>query len=98
MRPACRAPACCSWSPAPGPARLLCCYTGSIRVEPFPVVIRCTSDPDKVDGKRRSKWSRALRVAEAFKARDTSAKAFIKGQGGLNRCAARVREIAWRRG
>jgi hypothetical protein len=68
--------------------------TTSMRVEPFAVVIRCTSDPDKVDGKTRSKWSRALRVAEAFKGRDASIQAFIKGQGGINGCAARVREIA----
>jgi hypothetical protein len=67
--------------------------TTSIRVEPFAVVIRCTSDPDKVDGKTRSKWSRALRVAGAFKGRDVSLKAFIKGQGGINKCAARVGEL-----
>jgi hypothetical protein len=65
----------------------------SMRVEPFAVVIQCTSEPDKVDGKSRSKWSRALRVAEAFKGRDTSITEFIKAQGGINRCAARVREI-----
>jgi hypothetical protein len=47
----------------------------SMRVEPFAVVIRCTSAPDKVDGKTRSKWSRALRVAEAFKDRGMSVKA-----------------------
>jgi hypothetical protein len=69
----------------------------SMRVEPFAVLIRCTSDPDKADGKTRSKWSRALRVAEAFKGRDTSIKAFIKGQGGINKCAARIQEIAMAR-
>jgi hypothetical protein len=37
-------------------------WTTSMRVELFAVAIRCTSDPDKVDGKTRSKWSRALRV------------------------------------
>ncbi len=36
--------------------------TTSMRVEPFAVVIRCTSAPDKVDGKTRSKWSRALHI------------------------------------
>jgi len=50
--------------------------------------------PDKVDGKTRSKWSRALRVAEAFKSWDESIKAFVKGQGGINGCAARIGEIA----
>jgi hypothetical protein len=67
--------------------------TTTIRVEPFAVLIRCTSTPDKVDGKTRSKWSRVLRVTEAFKGQDTSIKAFIKGEGGINKCAARVREI-----
>jgi hypothetical protein len=38
--------------------------TTSMRVEPFAVVIRCTSAPDKVDGKTRSKWSRALRYTQ----------------------------------
>ena len=68
--------------------------TISMRVEPLAVVVRCTSAPDKVDAKTRSEWSRALRVAEAFKARDTTLKGFVKGQGGINKCAARVREIA----
>jgi hypothetical protein len=62
--------------------------TTSMWVEPFAVAIRCTSTSDKVDGKTRSKWSRALRVAETFKARDTWVKAFIKGPGGgINKCA-----------
>ena len=38
--------------------------TTSMRVEPFALVIRCTSAPDKVDGKTRSKWSRALRYTQ----------------------------------
>jgi hypothetical protein len=55
-----------AWKSA-GLALRLHCDTKSMRVEPFAVVIRCTSAPDKVDGKTRSKWSRALRVTEAFK-------------------------------
>src|ERR1700730_7634277 len=31
--------------------------------EPFAAIIRCTSDPCKVDKRTRSKWSRALRYA-----------------------------------
>jgi hypothetical protein len=85
-----------AWKSAELALRLQC-DTTSMRVEPFAVVIRCTSAPDKVDGKTRSKWSRALRVAEAFKGRDTSIEAFIKGQGGINKCAARVREISKKR-
>jgi hypothetical protein len=53
--------------------------TSSVRVEPFAVVIRCTSAPDKVDPKTRSKWSLAFRVAEAFKDREMSIREFIKG-------------------
>ena len=34
--------------------------------EPFAAVIYCTSDPDKADGRMRSKWSRALRFAAEF--------------------------------
>jgi hypothetical protein len=52
-------------------------HSGS--VEPFAAVSRCTSDPEKVDGKTRSKWSQPLRVAKAFKGRDTSIREFIKG-------------------
>ena len=37
--------------------------------EPFAAVIYCTSDPDKADGRMRSKWSRALRFAAEFKPR-----------------------------
>ena len=35
--------------------------------EPFAAFIYCTSDPDKADGRMRSKWSRALRFAAEFK-------------------------------
>jgi hypothetical protein len=49
-----------AWKSAGSALRLQCDKT-SMRVEPFAVVIRCTSAPDKVDGKTRSKWSRALR-------------------------------------
>jgi hypothetical protein len=35
--------------------------------EPFAAVIRCTSDPGKVDKRTRSKWSRVLRYAAEYK-------------------------------
>ena len=56
--------------------------------EPFAILIFCTSDASKVDGKTRSKWSRVLRVVEERKKRDETLKEFIKWQGGINRCSA----------
>ena len=64
----------------------------SIRLEPFAVVILCTSDERKLDAKARSKWSRVLRVAEKLNRRGEPLRIFVKGQGGINRCAARFRE------
>ena len=58
-------------------------------LEPFAVVIFCTSDPCKVDAKTRSKWSRALRNADQFKPDTQRLAQFIKSQGGINECAAR---------
>jgi hypothetical protein len=57
--------------------------------EPFAAVILCTSDPDKVDARTRSKWSRALRFAEANKDLDQPLRDFMKARGGINECAAR---------
>jgi hypothetical protein len=57
-------------------------------LEPFAVVLFCTSDRTKVDGKARSKWSRALRAVEAHKKKDETLKEFIKSRGGINSCAA----------
>jgi hypothetical protein len=56
--------------------------------EPFAAVILCTSDPDKVDGRMRSKWSRVLRYAAEFKNLDEELGDFIRRKGGLNACAA----------
>jgi hypothetical protein len=55
--------------------------------EPFSVVIFCTSEPNKVDAKTRSKWSRALRYAERFKPNTQGLAQFIKSKGGINECA-----------
>ena len=57
--------------------------------EPFAAVILCTSDPDKVDARTRSKWSRALRFAEANKHLDEPLRDFLKRKGGINACAGR---------
>lgn len=57
--------------------------------EPFSAIIFCTADPEKVDYRMRSKWSRALRYAAKFKERAEQLEAFIKRRGGINRCASR---------
>ena len=44
-----------------------------MKSEPFAIVIFCTSDPEVVDAKTRSKWSRVLRYAAQSKACQVSA-------------------------
>ena len=50
-------------------------------------VILCTADPDKVDCRTRSKWSRVLRYAAEYKDLDEPLGDFIKRKGGINECA-----------
>jgi hypothetical protein len=57
--------------------------------EPFAAVIFCTADPEKVDYRMRSKWSRVLRYAAEYKDLDEPLRDFIKRKGGINKCAAR---------
>ena len=57
--------------------------------EPFAAVIYCTADPERVDYRMRSKWSRVLRYAADYKDPDESLRDFIKRRGGINRCATR---------
>jgi hypothetical protein len=57
--------------------------------EPFAAIILCTSDPDKVDDRARSKWSRVLRFAAEYKDLNEPLADFIKRKGGINECAAR---------
>ena len=64
-------------------------YSSHREPEPFAAVILCTADPDKVDARTRSKWSRALRFAEANKDLDEPLRDFMKARGGINACAAR---------
>jgi hypothetical protein len=56
--------------------------------EPFAAIIRCTADPAKVDKRTRSKWSRALRYALAYKCHSEPLARFVKRRGGINRCAS----------
>ena len=57
--------------------------------EPFAAVIRCTSDPGKVDKRTRSKWSRVLRYALKYKNHSEPLERFIKRRSGINACAGR---------
>jgi hypothetical protein len=57
--------------------------------EPFAAIIRCTADPAKVDKRTRSKWSRGLRYALAYKSHLEPLDRFMKRKGGINRCAER---------
>jgi hypothetical protein len=57
--------------------------------DPSAAIIRCTADPAKVDKRTRSKWSRVLRYALAFKSHSEQLDQFIKNEGGINECAAR---------
>ena len=57
--------------------------------EPFAAVIRCTSDPAKVDKRTRSKWSRVLRYALRYKSHSERLEQFIKRKGRINKCAGR---------
>jgi hypothetical protein len=57
--------------------------------EPFAAIIRCTANPAKVDKRTRSKWSRALRYALAYKSHLEPLDQFMKRKGGINECAAK---------
>ena len=57
--------------------------------EPFAAIIRCTSDPGKVDKRTRSKWSRVLRYAAKYKTHFEPLAAFAQRKGGINKCATR---------
>jgi hypothetical protein len=66
--------------------------------EPFAAIIRCTGDPAKVDKRTRSKWSRLLRYAAAYKSHSEPLDQFIKRKGGINKCAARFTRYLGRGG
>jgi hypothetical protein len=61
----------------------------SDRESPFAAVIRCTADPAKADKRTRSKWSRVMRYASAYKPDSEPLDQFIRRKGCINVCAAR---------
>jgi hypothetical protein len=61
----------------------------SDREDPFAAIIRCTADRAKADKRTRSKWSRVMRYAAAYKPDSEPLDRFIKRKGGINACAAR---------
>jgi hypothetical protein len=65
------------------------CLEGFGREDPFAAVIRCTADPAKADKRTRSKWSRVMRYAAAYKPDSEPLDRFIKRKDGINACAAR---------
>jgi hypothetical protein len=46
--------------------------------EPFAAVIYCTTDPEKIDYRMRSKWSRVLRYAAMYKDLDEPLRAIAE--------------------
>ena len=66
--------------------------------EPFAAIIRCTTDPTKVDKRTRSKWSRVLRYTLANKPPSEPLDQFVKRKGGINKCAGRFVRCLKRRG
>ena len=57
--------------------------------DPFGALIFCTSDPEKVDRRTRSKWSRVLQYAARYKSPSKSLEIFVGERGGINECADR---------
>jgi hypothetical protein len=61
----------------------------SEREDPFAAIIRSTADPARADKRTRSKWSRVLRYAAAYKRDSEPVERFIRRKGGINECASR---------
>ena len=59
------------------------------REDPLAAVIRSTADPAKADKRTRSKWSRLMRYAAAYKLDSEPLEQFVKRKGGINACVAR---------
>jgi len=57
-------------------------------LEPTAIIIFCTADSTKVDGRIRSKWSRLLRYAADHNTPPRSLATFVKANGGINRCSS----------
>jgi hypothetical protein len=73
------------------------CLEPSDHDEPFAAIILVTSDPAKVDRRTRSKWSRVLRYAMAYKPVAEPLAAFVQRKGGINESAARFTPCLERR-
>ena len=65
----------------------------SEREDPFAAIIRCTTDPARVDMRTRSKWSRVMRYATAAKDQAEPFQQFVQRKGGINRCASRYTRL-----
>jgi hypothetical protein len=61
----------------------------SDREDAFAAVLRCTADPAKADKRTRSKWSRLMRYAAAYKWVSEPLARFAQHKGSINACAAR---------
>jgi hypothetical protein len=59
------------------------------REDPFATIIRCTADPANADKRTRSKWSRVMRYAAAYKPNSEPLGRFIRRKGGINARSAR---------
>ncbi len=68
----------------------------SDREDPFAAIIRCTADPAKADKRTRSKWSRVLRYAAAYKTDSEALDQFVRRKGAINACAERFSRYAGR--
>jgi hypothetical protein len=55
----------------------------------FAAMIRCTSDPARMDKRTRSKWSRVLRYVKMEKDEKEPFDEFVKRKGGINECNVR---------
>jgi hypothetical protein len=66
-------------------------WTGPI--EPFAVIITCTTPLATVDVKARSKWAHALMFAADFKPPSETLKQFVRRHGGINACAAALSRL-----
>jgi hypothetical protein len=67
----------------------------SEREDPYAAIIRCTADPAKAD--KRTKWSRVMRYAAAYKPDPEPLDEFVRRKGGINECAARFTRCLGRR-
>lgn len=62
-------------------------------IEPFAAIISCTSSRRVVDAKTRSKWTHALMFAEKDKSAGESLEEFIRRNGGINLCVAKLSRL-----